>query len=56
MKVGVNIHSGLGNQMFMLFNMLSYYIDNCDDYVIYCNTTNFKTERYYWDTMFNKLK
>ena len=55
-KVGIHLHSGLGNQMFMLFNMLSYYIDNCDDYVIYCNTTEFKTERYYWDTMFSKLK
>lgn len=55
-KVGIHLHSGLGNQMFMLFNMLSYYIDNCDDYVIYCNTTDFKTERYYWDTMFNNLK
>jgi len=55
-KVGIHLHSGLGNQMFMLFNMLSYYIDNCDDYVIYCNTTDFKTERYYWDTMFSKLK
>jgi len=55
-KVGIHLHSGLGNQMFMLFNMLSYYIDNCDDYVIYCNTTEFKTERYYWDTMFNNLK
>jgi hypothetical protein len=55
-KVGIHLHSGLGNQMFMLFNMLSYYIDNCDDYVIYYNTTEFKTERYYWDTMFSKLK
>jgi hypothetical protein len=55
-KVGIHLHSGLGNQMFMLFNMLSYYIDNCDDYVIYCNTTEFKTERYYWDTMFSNLK
>ena len=50
------MHSGLGNQMFMLFNMLSYYIDNCDDYIIYYNTTEFKTERYYWDTMFSNLK
>ena len=31
-KVGIHLHSGLGNQMFMIFNMLSYYIDNCDDY------------------------
>ena len=30
-KVGIHLHSGLGNQMFMLFNMLSYYIDNCNN-------------------------
>lgn len=55
-KVGINIHSGLGNQMFMIFNMLSYYIDHCDDYNIYYDKTNFKTERYYWDNMFDKIK
>ena len=55
-KVGINIHSGLGNQMFMIFNMLSYYIDYCDDYNIYYDKTNFKTERYYWDNMFEKIK
>jgi hypothetical protein len=55
-KVGINIHSGLGNQMFMIFNMLSYYIDYCDDYNIYYDNTNFKTERYYWDNMFDKIK
>jgi len=54
--VGINIHSGLGNQMFMIFNMLSYYIDHCDDYNIYYDKTNFKTERYYWDNMFDKIK
>ena len=54
--VGINIHSGLGNQMFMIFNMLSYYIDYCDDYNIYYDNTNFKTERYYWDNMFDKIK
>ena len=55
-KVGINIHSGLGNQMFMIFNMLSYYIDYCDDYNIYYDNTNFKTERYYWDNMFDGIK
>ena len=56
MKVGVNIHSGLGNQMFMIFATLSYYIDNCDNYVIYYDKTKFKTENFYWDSMFNKIK
>ena len=54
--VGINIHSGLGNQMFMIFNMLSYYIDYCDDYNIYYDKTNFKTERYYWDNIFDRIK
>jgi hypothetical protein len=56
MKVGVNIHSGLGNQMFMIFATLSYYIDNCDNYVIYYDATKFKTDNFYWDSMFNKIK
>jgi hypothetical protein len=56
MKVGVNIHSGLGNQMFMIFATLSYYIDNCDNYVIYYDTTKFKTDNFYWNSMFDKIK
>ena len=53
MKVGVNIHSGLGNQMFMIFATLSYYIDNCDNYVIYYDATKFKTDNLIFS---NKLK
>jgi hypothetical protein len=36
--------------------MLSYYIDYCDDYNIYYDKTNFKTERYYWDNIFDRIK
>tara|TARA_B100000795_G_scaffold269969_2_gene261474 strand:- start:7563 stop:8351 length:789 start_codon:yes stop_codon:yes gene_type:complete len=40
----------------MIFTTISYYIDNCDDYILYYNTTKFKTENFYWDNMFNKIK
>jgi len=52
-KVGINVHSGLGNQIFMIFCMLSYYIDNCNDYIIYYN--NDSTKKYYWDTFFKNI-
>jgi len=52
-KVGINVHSGLGNQIFMIFCMLSYYIDNCNDYIIYYS--NDSTKKYYWDTFFKKI-
>lgn len=54
-KVGIHVHSGLGNQLFMIFTMLSYYYDNCTDYILYQKTMDFKTERYYWDYMFKEL-
>jgi len=52
-KVGISIHSGLGNQIFMIFCMLSYYIDNCNDYIIYYN--NDSTKKYYWNTFFKNI-
>jgi len=52
-KVGISIHSGLGNQIFMIFCMLSYYIDNCNDYIIYYNDDS--TKKYYWDTFFKNI-
>lgn len=54
-KVGIHVHSGLGNQLFMIFTMLSYYYNNCTDYILYQKTMDFKTERYYWDYMFKEL-
>lgn len=56
MKVGVKLRAGLGNQIFMLFNMLSYYIDYCDDYIIYYDKNKSNKQKYYWDTIFNKIK
>jgi hypothetical protein len=52
-KVSIKVHSGLGNQIFMIFCLLSYYIDNCDDYVIYYEED--ETKKYYWDTFFKKI-
>lgn len=53
-KVAIELHSGLGNQIFMIFNLLSYYIDYCDDFLIYYNTS--RMPKYYWDNMFLELK
>jgi len=52
-KVGIFVHSGLGNQIFMIFSLLSYYIDNCNDYIIYYNSD--PTKKYYWDTFFKNI-
>jgi hypothetical protein len=54
-EVAVQIYAGLGNQIFMIFTALSYYIDNCDKFVIYCNS-KFNTKPNYWDTFFSELK
>ena len=55
-KVAIEIHSGLGNQLFMIFTLLSYYIDNCDDFVIYYDMPDFKIPKYYWDNIFLELR
>jgi len=52
-KVAITIHSGLKNQIFMIFCMLSYYIDNCSDYIIYYNDDS--TKKYYWNTFFKNI-
>lgn len=54
-EVAVQIYAGLGNQIFMIFTALSYYIDYCDNYIIYCNSI-FNTKQNYWDTFFSELK
>jgi hypothetical protein len=54
-EVAVQIYAGLGNQIFMIFTALSYYIDHCDRFIIYCNS-QFNTKPNYWDTFFRELK
>ena len=50
---GLIIDSGLGNQLFMIFALLSYCIDNLTDFIIYYKKNN--TQKTYWDTIFKTL-
>jgi hypothetical protein len=54
-EVAVQIYAGLGNQIFMIFTLLSYYFDYCDKYIIYCNHES-NTKQNYWDNFFSELK
>ena len=59
--ITTNIMGGLGNQMFQIFNAISYTLDNCcqfvfpDEKVLYAgeNTT---LRHAYWDSIFYKLQ
>ena len=53
LKAGVLLNSGLCNQLFMVFALLSYCIDNARDYIFYYDPTKM---RCYWNTFFYKLK
>lgn len=53
LKAGVLLNSGLGNQLFMIFALLSYCIDNLYDYVLYYDNTKMKC---YWENILCKLK
>jgi hypothetical protein len=50
---GLSINSGLGNQLFMIFALISYCIDNLTNYVIYYDETKMRT---YWDTILDSFK
>jgi len=53
LKAGILLNSGLGNQLFMIFALLSYSIDNLCEYTFYYDKTKM---RCYWDNILNKLK
>ena len=46
-KIGIILDAGLGNQLFMIFTLVSYCIDHCMDYIIYSK----KEKRSYWNTI-----
>jgi len=52
--VGIVVNGGIGNQMFKIFATISYYIDNCQSYVLYTASDN-GYRKYYWDTMFSNI-
>ena len=47
-KVGLFLNSGLGNQLFMIFALISYCMDKASDYIIFYDK---KKTRTYWDNM-----
>jgi hypothetical protein len=54
MIIGIIVNNGLGNQLFKIFAVISYYIDNCQNYVLYTNNDN-GYRKYYWDTIFSNI-
>ena len=53
MKIFMLLNSGLGNQLFMIFAVVSYCIDNLHDYVLHYDHTKM---RCYWDTILDKFQ
>jgi hypothetical protein len=59
--ITTNIMGGLGNQIFQIFNAISYAIDNCTSFVFPDTETLYAGENTtlrhaYWDTIFHTLK
>ena len=53
-NIGIIVNGGLGNQIFKIFAVISYYIDNCQNYILYTNNDN-GYRKYYWDTLFSNI-
>jgi hypothetical protein len=51
-KIGIILDAGLGNQLFMLFTLISYCIDHKTGYIIYSK----KEKRSYWDTFLESFR
>jgi hypothetical protein len=52
-NIGIIVFGGLGNQLFKIFAVISYYIDNCQNYILYLNDNGYR--KYYWDTIFSNI-
>ena len=52
-NIGISVHGGLGNQLFKIFTIISYCIDNCADYVFYIDING--DRKYYWNTLFSNI-
>jgi len=45
---------GLGNQLFVIFNTISYYLDNkCNDYILHMRDGEWR--EFYWNTLFSNI-
>ena len=53
-NISILISGGVGNQMFKIFAAISYYIDNCQNYILYVRNNN-GYRKYYWDTIFSNI-
>ena len=54
-NINLKVIGGLGNQLFMIFANISYYIDNkCKDFILYPFYDN-GHRKYYWDTVFKYI-
>ena len=54
-NIGITIQGGLGNQLFMIYAVISYYIDNkCKDYILYSLNDN-GNRKYFWNTVFKNI-
>ena len=53
-NIGIVVNNGIGNQLFKIFTTLSYYIDNCNNYMLYTTNDN-GYRKYYWDTLFSNI-
>jgi hypothetical protein len=52
-NIGIVVNGGLGNQIFKIFAVISYYIDNCQNYILYVNDNGYR--KYYWDSLFSNI-
>ena len=53
-NIYAHIQARLGNQLFIIFTTLSYYIDNkCKDYILCAYYS--EARDYFWDTLFSNI-
>ena len=55
-NIGIWLHSGLGNQLFMIFATVSYALDHGMKYVIYSPMDKIGYRNTYWDSLFKCFK
>ena len=53
-NLGAIVLGGLGNQFFVIFTTISYYLDNkCKDYILYMREGEWR--EYFWNTVFSNI-
>jgi hypothetical protein len=54
-NIGITVYAGLGNQLFKIFTVISYCIDNYQNYILYAKYNDNGHRKYYWDTLFSNI-